>query len=97
MCDQEKAKQLVSSLLDYVDIIEVGTPLILHSQAFYSYRNKSLVGEKKVFADTKIASAGGWETEESLRSGADMVSVAGWCFFFHSAGGKEVCQEEKHS
>ncbi len=26
---REKAKQLVSSLLDYVDIIEVGTPLIL--------------------------------------------------------------------
>ncbi|HPT63857.1 MAG TPA: orotidine 5'-phosphate decarboxylase [Candidatus Atribacteria bacterium] len=89
----EKAKQLASSLLDYVDIIEVGTPLILRYGLSIVTEIKSLVGEKKVFADTKIVDAGGWETEESLRSGADMVSVLAGASFFTLQEAKEVCRE----
>ncbi len=55
------------------------------------------MGEKKVFADTKIVDAGGWETEESLRSGADMVSVLAGASFFTLQEAKKFARKEERS
>ncbi len=89
---REEAKRLALSLLDYIDIIEVGTPLILRYGLSIVAEIKNLVGKKKVFADTKIVDAGSWETEEALKSGADMVSLLAGASFFTLREAKEVCQ-----
>ena len=90
---REEATHLASSLLDYVDIVEVGTPLILRYGLSIVAEIKNIVGEKRVFADTKIVDAGRWETEEALKSGANMVSVLAGASLFTLQEAKEVCQE----
>ncbi|MDI3542785.1 MAG: 3-hexulose-6-phosphate synthase [Candidatus Atribacteria bacterium] len=92
---REEAKHLVSSLLDYVDIIEVGTPLILRYGLSMVTEIRKLGEDKKIFADTKIVDAGKWETGEALKSGADMVSVLAGASLFTLREAKEVCQERK--
>lgn len=87
----EEAKKLARLLYREVDIVEVGTPLILRYGLQAVEAMKEIVGEKPVFADAKIVDAGRYETEMVLRSGADMVSVLAGASFSTLREAKEAC------
>ncbi len=73
----ECAIQLVKDIQDYVDIIEIGTPLI-YEYGMQAVRTiKDCFAEKEVLADMKIMDAGYYEAEEAFRANADYVTVLG--------------------
>ena len=73
---QEAKELLTPKMLNTVDIVEIGTPLIIRYGLSIVEQIKDWIkGDKILFADTKIADAGHWETCEAISSGANMVSV----------------------
>ncbi|MEI6157248.1 MAG: orotidine 5'-phosphate decarboxylase / HUMPS family protein [Atribacterota bacterium] len=74
---KEEVRSLICpEVLSAVDIVEVGTPLIVRYGLSMVEKVKEWTdGRKLIFADTKIVDAGRWETTEALAAGADLVSV----------------------
>jgi len=74
---KEEIKDLLTpELLATVDIVEVGTPLIVRYGLSIVEQIKNWTNREKIlFADTKIVDAGRWETNEAISAGADLVSV----------------------
>lgn len=73
----ENAIQLVKDVQDYIDIIEIGTPLI-YEYGMQAVRTiKEYFAEKEVLADMKIMDAGYFEAEEAFRANADYITVLG--------------------
>ena len=60
-----------------VDIIEIGTPLILREGVLQIENLKKRFPDKLIFADLKIMDAGKLEADIGFQVGADMVSVLG--------------------
>ena len=71
----DAALHIASVVSPYVDVIEVGTPLI-NSEGIRSVRElKKAHSDKIVCADLKIADAGYLETKMAALAGADIVTV----------------------
>lgn len=73
----DEALALSRQVADYVDIIELGTPLIKHEGVGAISAIKSAHPEKIVFADMKTADAGELEADIAFTAGADLVTVMG--------------------
>ena len=73
---QEVRELLTPEILNTIDIVEIGTPLIIRYGLSIIEQIKDWTkGEKVLFADTKNADAGQWEANEAISAGANMVSV----------------------
>ena len=73
----DEALTLSRQVADYVDIIELGTPLIKHEGVTAISAIKAAHPEKTIFADMKTADAGELEAEIAFAAGADLVTVMG--------------------
>ncbi|MCD2191263.1 3-hexulose-6-phosphate synthase [Actinomycetospora soli] len=73
----DEALALSRQVADYVDIIELGTPLIKHEGIAAVSAIKAAHPEKEVFADMKTADAGELEAGIAFAAGADYVTVMG--------------------
>lgn len=73
----DEALALAACLLPYVDIVEVGTPLLLACGLPFVERLREVVGEKLLFVDAKIVDAGEEEAQAVFARGGDIVSVLG--------------------
>ena len=74
---QEVRELLTSEMLNAVDIVEIGTPLIIQYGLLIVEQIKDWTkGDKILFADTKIADAGRWETNEAI------LQVPTWVRFY---------------
>lgn len=73
----EEALALATKVAPYVDIIELGTPLIKNMGAAVITAMKNAHPDKLVFADMKTADAGELEAEIAFKAGADLVTVMG--------------------
>ncbi|EPH0090437.1 3-hexulose-6-phosphate synthase [Pluralibacter gergoviae] len=71
----DAAVNLLNDIAPYVDIIEVGTPLIKIEGLAVLREIKSRWPDKFLFADLKTMDAGALEAELALNAGADAVSV----------------------
>lgn len=71
----QKAKEILNQIADYVDIIELGTPLMVAEGVRVVKEIKDLYPEKTVFADIKIMDGGSIMAKLAFDAGADMVSV----------------------
>ena len=71
----EEAIKLVEKVKDYIDIIEVGTPICLDAGNNAVERMKKEFPDKEVLADCKIMDGGYLETENAIKAGADYVTV----------------------
>jgi len=69
----QNAKNIIDDIEEYVDIIELGTPLLMECGLDIITKIKSDYPEKIILSDLKIMDAGRYETEEALKAGADMV------------------------
>ena len=73
----EEAIKLVEKVKDYIDIIEVGTPICLDAGNNAVERMKKEFPDKEVLADCKIMDGGYLETENAIKAGADLLTVKG--------------------
>lgn len=74
-CSLEEAIALVKKTEPYIDIVEVGTPLLFAEGMRVVSIMKNCFPEKEILADMKIMDAGGYEIEEAYRRGADYATV----------------------
>jgi len=73
----EDALALAAKVAPYVDIIELGTPLIKNMGSAVITAMKNAHPDKIVFADLKTADAGELEADIAFKAGADLVTVMG--------------------
>ena len=71
----EEAVKLVEKVEDYIDIIEIGTPICLDAGNDAVARLKKEFPDKEVLADCKIMDGGYLEAENAIKAGADYVTV----------------------
>lgn len=69
------ALQLLNKVAPYVDIIELGTPLIKQQGLSVVTNVKAAYPDKLVFADMKTMDAGELEAKLAFEAGADIVTV----------------------
>ena len=75
--DMDHAIQVVHELYNWLDIIEIGTPMIFDYGLSCINKMKHFFPEKIVLADMKIIDAGKLETEMAIKMGADIITVMG--------------------
>lgn len=73
----EDALELAGKVAEYVDIIELGTPLVKSAGLSAVTAVKEAHPDKIVFADLKTMDAGELEADIAFKAGADLVSVLG--------------------
>ena len=75
--DLAKAVEMACSLQECVDIVEVGTPMIVDHGLRAVREIRASLPDTQMLADLKIMDAGFQEAEAAFRSGADIVTVLG--------------------
>ena len=73
----EDALELSGKVAEYVDIIELGTPLVKNAGLSAVTAIKEAHPDKIVFADLKTMDAGELEADIAFKAGADLVTVLG--------------------
>lgn len=71
----EEALRVLEQVGEYVDIIELGTPLMIAEGARVVKTVKEKYPDKIIFADIKVMDGGGVVPKVVFDAGADMVSV----------------------
>jgi len=72
-----EALALATKVAPYIDIIELGTPLIKSEGLAVITAMKSAFPDKIVFADFKTADAGELEADMAFKAGADLITILG--------------------
>ncbi len=73
----EAALEIAGKVAEYVDIIELGTPLVKSEGLAAVTAIKEAHPDKIVFADLKTMDAGELEADIAFKAGADLVTVLG--------------------
>ena len=73
----QEAKSLLEKVSDLVDIVEVGTPLLMKEGVRVVTEIKNAYPQLEVLADLKIMDAGDIEASIGFEAGADIVTVLG--------------------
>lgn len=68
---------LVREVQEYIDIVEIGTPVIIDEGLHAVRAMKAAFPSLKVLADLKVMDAGGYEVMRAAEAGADVVTVLG--------------------
>ncbi|RUM54707.1 MAG: 3-hexulose-6-phosphate synthase [Marinomonas sp.] len=71
------AFSLLDQVHNYIDIVEIGTPLIIRDGMAPIREIKKRYPDLLVLADTKIMDAGAYEAKIAFEAGADMITVLG--------------------
>ena len=71
------AKHLLHQMKDIIDIVEIGTPLIIKEGVGAVRKMKNSFPFLKILADLKIADGGYYEAQLAFEAGADIVTVLG--------------------
>ena len=72
-----KSLEVLRSLISYIDIVEVGTPLIYREGISAVQRLRAFYPETVILADLKIIDAGEGEATIAFEAGCDIVTVLG--------------------
>ncbi|GED30707.1 3-hexulose-6-phosphate synthase [Brevibacillus centrosporus] len=72
-----EAIELVKQVEEYVDIVEIGTPVIINEGLHAVKAMKEAFPSLQVLADLKIMDAGGYEIMKASEAGADIITVLG--------------------
>ncbi|MDN6205058.1 MAG: 3-hexulose-6-phosphate synthase [Staphylococcus simulans] len=77
LLNKEDAAELANKVKDYVDIVEIGTPIIYNEGLpAVQYMDENIDGVK-VLADMKIMDAADYEVSQAVKFGADVVTILG--------------------
>ncbi len=75
LVDTKKALEMTEQIKDIIDIVEVGTPMIIREGLHPVRELKSRYKDLCVLADTKIVDGGEIESADAFMAGADIVTV----------------------
>lgn len=73
----EEAKQVVQEVQDHIDIVEIGTPVVINEGLRAVREIKEAFPGLIVLADLKVMDAGGYEVMKASEAGAGIVTVLG--------------------
>ncbi|HMR50332.1 MAG TPA: 3-hexulose-6-phosphate synthase [Arachnia sp.] len=71
------AVRLCSEVADYVDIVEIGTPMIIQEGMNAVRAIREVLPNHEILADAKIMDAGAYEADLTFDAGADYCTVLG--------------------
>ncbi|MNZ42916.1 3-hexulose-6-phosphate synthase [compost metagenome] len=71
------AIEVVQEVESYIDVVEIGTPIIINEGLHAVKAIKEAFPQLEVLADLKIMDAGGYEIMKAAEAGADIVTVLG--------------------
>jgi len=77
LLDVQAVKTLLAEVIDLIDIVEIGTPLILQEGMKFVREIRRSYPTATILADLKIADAGELEAQIGFDAGADIVTVLG--------------------
>lgn len=77
MLDTESALRAAQATHPYIDIIEIGTPLIKHEGLGVLRALRAAFPEKPILVDLKTMDVGRYEADFCFEAGADYVTVLG--------------------
>jgi 3-hexulose-6-phosphate synthase len=72
-----EAIELVKEVEEYIDIVEIGTPVIINEGLKAVKEVKNAFPNLKVLADLKIMDAAGYEVMKASEAGADIITILG--------------------
>ena len=75
MVDTATSIQMVDQIYDVIDIVEIGTPMIVHEGVLPVKKLKNKYQNLTILADTKIVDGGNIEASYAFDAGADIVTV----------------------
>ena len=77
LLNKEEATKLANKVKDYVDIVEIGTPIVINEGLpAVQHLNDNIEGVK-VLADLKIMDAADYEVSQAVKFGADVITILG--------------------
>jgi len=77
LLNKEEAAQLAQQVEEYVDIVEIGTPIVINEGLGAVEKLSQSVKDVQVLADLKIMDAAGYEVSQAVKFGADIVTILG--------------------
>jgi 3-hexulose-6-phosphate synthase len=77
MLSSDAALQVAKAVEQYVDIIEIGTPLIKHEGLGVVHLLRRHFSQKAILVDLKTMDVGQYEADFAFAAGADLVTVLG--------------------
>lgn len=77
LVNTEEGIALVKEVEEYIDVVEIGTPIVINEGLRAVKEMKEAFPTLKVLADLKIMDAGGYEVMKASEAGADIVTVLG--------------------
>ena len=75
LATSQEALEMVGQIHDVIDIVEIGTPMIMREGMLPVKRVKEQYPHATVLADTKIVDGGDIESADACEAGADIVTV----------------------
>jgi 3-hexulose-6-phosphate synthase len=72
-----EAIKLVKEVEEYIDIVEIGTPVVINEGLKAVKEMKETLPNLKVLADLKIMDAAGYEVMKASEAGADIITILG--------------------
>ncbi|MFQ3845970.1 3-hexulose-6-phosphate synthase [Staphylococcus shinii] len=77
LLDQKEAAKLAQEVEEFIDIVEIGTPIVINEGlSAVEYMSKT-VNNTQVLADLKIMDAADYEVSQAVKFGADIVTILG--------------------
>ena len=70
-----QAIEVVSQVEQYVDIVEIGTPVVINEGLHAVKQVKEAFPNVSILADLKIMDAAGYEVSQAVNAGADIVTI----------------------
>ena len=72
-----QAKEVVKEVEEHIDIVEIGTPVVINEGLRAVKEIKEAFPNLKVLADLKIMDAAGYEVQQASQAGADIITILG--------------------
>ncbi|WP_394548765.1 3-hexulose-6-phosphate synthase [Priestia aryabhattai] len=72
-----EAKEVVQEVQEYIDIVEIGTPVVINEGLRAVKEIKETFPSLKVLADLKIMDAGAYEVMKASEAGASIITILG--------------------
>ncbi|OVE34533.1 3-hexulose-6-phosphate synthase [Priestia aryabhattai] len=72
-----EAKEVVNEVKEYIDVVEIGTPVVINEGLRAVKEIKEAFPSLQVLADLKIMDAGAYEVMKAAEAGADIITVLG--------------------
>ncbi|MCG1383332.1 orotidine 5'-phosphate decarboxylase [Staphylococcus epidermidis] len=77
LLNKEEAAELAKKVEEYVDIVEIGTPIVINEGLPAVQHLNENISNAKVLADLKIIDAADYEVSQAVKFGADVVTIPG--------------------